>query len=513
MISQSTQTSHASGVARSAQLWPAIATLVLLSIVLRTPGLFRPLVGPFATKSVTYAMIARNWATGRAPFWLPTTDCMAGGDRGWHLLEIPVAAYLAGAGWAVCGGSLDAWGRAVSIAFSAAGVALLFVLVQRWHGRRAAWVAGLVLVLSPLSVFFGQTFMLESSVVFFMLLTLWSMEAWLATACGGWACLTAASLALMLCTKIYMAVMFLPLAALMWQKMRTSDAAGRRRWIARAVGMGLVGASPAIIWCGLVAGVASADNPESARVFFSLCRSASGQEFPNPLLGSTEFYARLFKNLAFLGLTPVGLALASRGMLHPAGRRHAGWLAALGVLVLLLPGKFFELRYYSVVLVPALAVLAGLGWESLHAYPRARRLCGSLGLLGGLGCSLWTVLGPGASMRPEDRGVIAAATALDRLAAPDEPVATLHGSGSDLLYYCDRPGWALSANDRRLEETLEACRRQGARWLVVADLTSLERKPAADAVDTLSLVCSGDDYRIYRIAAGDAVARRATVAR
>ena len=50
----------------------------------------------------------------------------------------------------------------------------------------------------------------------------------------------------------------------------------------------------------------------------------------------------------------------------------------------------------------------------------------------------------------EDRGVLAAAAAVQELTAEGEPVATLHGAGIDLLYYCNRRGWAYSVNDRRV---------------------------------------------------------------
>jgi 4-amino-4-deoxy-L-arabinose transferase-like glycosyltransferase len=259
----------------------AIVCLVLLTVVMRLPGITRPLVGQFATKNVVYAMIARNWATGRAPFWLPTIDCLAGGERGWHLLEIPVAAYLAGAGWAVCGGSLDIWGRAISIAFSAGSVALLFLLVHNWHGIRAAWVGSLVLALSPGSVIFGQSFMLESSAVFFMLLTLWSTEHWLEREQWWWAGLTALSLALLLCTKIYLSVMLLPLVVLVARKVKAEGASGRWRWITGALAVGLIGAAPALLWCDMVMRVASPDNPLSAHVYYSFCRSTAVHEIPN----------------------------------------------------------------------------------------------------------------------------------------------------------------------------------------------------------------------------------------
>jgi 4-amino-4-deoxy-L-arabinose transferase-like glycosyltransferase len=498
-LSQNPRTGRSVGLTPENTARLAMFVLVCLAILVRAAGIGRPLVGHFATKNAIYAMIARNWVTGRSPFWLPMTDCMAGGDRGWHLLEIPLAAYLAGAGWAVCGGSLDVWGRAVSIGFSAAGACLVFLLVRRWHSLRAAWAAALVFALSPASIIFGQSFMLESSVVFFMLATLWSTEQWLATGRARWFALAGVSMALLLCTKIYMLVLLLPLAALAARKIMDLPAIKRGGWILGSLGLALLGTAPALGWCGMTLELASADNPASARVYYSLYRSGAAQQTSLSLLLSVRFYWRLLCDLAGTGATPVGLLLAALGAVSPSARRHVPWLASMALLVALLPGKFFELRYYAFVLVPALAVLAGLGWEWMATRLPAPRTLGAICLLLGAGCSWRLSATPAFATPAEDRAVTVAAAAAREVSAPSEPVATLHGAGCDLLYYCDRPGWALSTNDPRLAEKLDECRRQGARLLVVADLASVARAPAAESLAMLPIVCAGDDYRIYRL--------------
>jgi 4-amino-4-deoxy-L-arabinose transferase-like glycosyltransferase len=496
--SQKSQTCHSAGLNTRTVTWQAIGLLVVLTVVLRVGGIERPLVGHFATKNAIYAMITRNWVEGRAPFWLPTTDCMAGGGRGWHLLEIPMAAYIAGAGWAVCGGSLDVWGRAISIAFSAAGVATLFLLTRRWHSAPAACSAALVLALSPASIIYGQSFMLESSVVFFMLATLWCTQTWLATARARWFVLSTLSLMLLLCTKIYMLVIFLPLAVFAARKIGTLQT-GWRRWLLGCLSMAFIGLAPAAIWCVMAIRLSSPNSADSASVYYSLYRSTASYAVPNSLFTSASFYVRLLGNLAGTGLTPLGLLLAVVGAFTHSARRHAGWLAAMAVLVALLPGKFFELRYYTLVLVPVLAVLSGLGWEWLAPRVPTPRFSAAILLVIGVGCSLRLAIGPAFITPLEDRGVIAAATAMQELSVREEPVATLHGAGCDLLYYCDRPGWALSANDRQFSETLGRCRRQGARWLVVADLSSLERSSAAAGLAMLPVAREGKDYRVYRL--------------
>jgi hypothetical protein len=149
----SSQTAHAP---QSTYLWLALVALLALTAGVRLPGITRPLLGNFATKNVMYAMIARNWAEGRAGILYPTLDCMVGGERSLHMLEFPVSAYLTGGLWRLFGGSLDVWGRGTAVGFSVASVAVLFLLVRRWHGPTAALGAACVLALSPVSIIYGH---------------------------------------------------------------------------------------------------------------------------------------------------------------------------------------------------------------------------------------------------------------------------------------------------------------------------------------------------------------------
>lgn len=525
--------------------WRGLICLVLLSVAIRSPGLGRPLVGHFATKNATYAMIARNWALGRAPFWRPTTDCMAGGDRGWHLLEVPVAAYLAGAGWAICGGSLDVWGRAMSLAFSAASVVLIYLLVRRWHSRDAAYVAALVLVLSPVSIIFGQSFMLEASVVCLTLATLLVFDLWLAwqregfghpegtrgSGCSngmrvGLLVLAGTCFALLLLTKIYMLVLLLPLVEIAWRaaiaqasltddeargtrrmtslgrpvgRMAFMDDLGRTSYVVVGLGTMVLATLPAVGWCAAAIHAANPAYPESSHVFDSLYRSTTVHHWPHPLLASGAFYARLFYNLTMPALTPLAVMLALIGVTSRSGRRHLPWLAAMALLVATMPAKFYELQYYTLIVLPPLATLAGIGWECVKQRWRLPRTAVACGILMWIAISLRLSMGPAFATPDEDRAVGAAGDAVRELTALNEPVATLHGACSDLLYYCDRPGWALSTNDHYLLQKLEGCRRQGARWLVVADLKSLAASACADGLATLPVVREGDDYRVFRL--------------
>jgi len=485
--------------------------VVLLALAVRLPGLDRPLLGYFSTKNVTYAMIARNWVEGRTSLWRPAMDCLVGGERGLHLLEFPVSAYLSGAAWRVCGGSLDAWGRFTSAAFSAGAVALMFSLVRRWHGQAAAYGASLTLTLSPAAIIFGQSFMLEASLVFFTVASLWALDRWLTSGRKGWLLTAAASFSLLLLTKIYMLVLALPLAAFVWHALRVQGGLGARRvWLEFALA-GTAAVLPAFAWYLDAWHVAAPEAATSARVFYSIRRSATVHHWPHPLLVSPDFYKRMLDDLSGSMFTPIGFALALIGMWGKAWRRHAGWLAASALLVAALPAKFYDLPYYELALLPAGCVMAGLGWKAVYERMQPSRL-GMAALLGVvIAFSLRHAAKPAFTTPAEDREVLTAAAALRAFAAAGEPVATLHGASTDVLYYSGHPGWAFSINDRRLTEKLQAVRRQGARWLAVADLPSANASPVArEALAPLRLVREGRDFRIYELAPRTVKASRKT---
>ncbi len=486
---------------RGAQAW--FWAMMLVALLIRLPGLNRPLLGNFATKNVAYAMIARNWARGHAPVTLPTLDVVKGGQKGLHLLEIPVSGYVAGGLWRFLGGSLDFWGRLVSVACSVGAVGWLFALVRRWHGDAAALAAGWAMALSPVAIIYGQSFMLEASVV---LLSVAALDAADRFARGGrqsWLVASGLAFCLLVLTKIYMLVLLLPLVWLAWlggeSPSRGALIGGRER--IRRAAWGLVcwgcAALPALAWYWHVMELTAPQSPLANRVFYSLRDSQQVHGWPPVLLGQADFYRRLLDDASTLLLTPIGLTL----LLVGACRREAGmqlpWLAAMLVLLLALPGKFYAMNYYLLVVLPPLAVLLGLGWKSLGERGLGRHLAAVL-WLAGLVFALRYAAKPAFVTPGEDRSVLAAAAACRQIVPVDQPLATLHGTTFDLLYYCDRRGWVAPADSRRLTAALPEMHRQGARYLAVANLAGLSAETRA-VLGNLEVTAAGENFALYRL--------------
>lgn len=496
-----------------------ILCLIALVVVLRAPGLGRPLLGDFATKNVVYAMVARNWVEGRASLLTPSLDCLVDGDKqAWHLLEVPLPAYAAGICWQAFGGSLDVWGRLISVLASAVSVVLLYLLARRWHGESAGRAAAVVLALAPVSVIYGQSFMLEASVVALALGTVWAIDRWRERP-RAWLLVLAASLfALLLLTKIYMLVLLLPLAWLVLATPRAGseaaaaegNATGMSRQLRSArlwgtvmvVGVLLLAAVPAIAWCGYAVALSEPGAATSARVYYSLRDSAASHGFPHQLLLQPGFYARVVRNLATVALTPVGLGLLLVGLWNSAWRRHIAWLISGAVLLLVLPRKFHEMNYYYLVVLPPQCLIAGLGWEALCRRFGGRRLLAAVAGLG-LACSLRYGVRPAFVTPAEDTMVIAAAQRVQALTPPGTRIVTMHGWTVDLLYYANRPGVALGVDERDLDLRLAEQQQAGAQLLAVAAQQDFLQLPLGTqrALSEYQLIESGAGYWIYRMSA------------
>ena len=485
--------------------------LLIGALAVRVVGLERPLVGTFATKAAVHAMEARNWALGRAPIWQPTIDTLADGTRAWHLMEWPAVAYAAGLGWRFCGGSLDAWGRGISVACSLLSVWLAYRIAGRWFGARAAQGAAFVIAFSPVSIVYGQSFLLEASIAALTLATIDSFDRWLATRRLSYFAVTSIALGLAVLTKVYSIFVVFGLWSAFARSSKAAEPCHEKPVIYglprqfRSAGLVslllLVGLLPAICWYSWVYSVSPSVGP--AAEYHPVSRAAI-HGFPHPLLFSPTYYARLASDFCTVVLTPFGVLLALFGLVDVRFRPHLPLFASSAVLLVLLPLKFMAANYYYVVLLPVLALAAGLGWQRLCERTCESQLLGRRALtclvVASLAIALRYAIGPAYRTLDEDRGVVAAAAAARTATNNEEPIATMHGSTLDLLYYCDRTGWAFDVADSKLADKLDLARRNGATKLIVAGLDSVARHPAtSELLATLVVEQSGDDWRLYSL--------------
>jgi len=225
---------------------------------------------------------------------------------------------------------------------------------------------------------------------------------------------------------------------------------------------------PVVLWSLHAVQVAAPDSPHAPHVYSCLRGNAQSYRPPDPLLTTPDFYRQLLDDLTGVILTPLGFVLLLAGFLDRQWRRHAAWLLAMLILVVALPRKFYDMNYYYMAVLPPLCLMAGLGWQVVSQRLRPGRTATIALLLIALLLSARYAAKPAFITPDEDRAVVAAGRAIQELTTPEEPVVTMHGDAIDLVYYCNRPGWALPPDTPDLAARLHECAAQGARYLVIA---------------------------------------------
>jgi hypothetical protein len=253
---------------------------------------------------------------------------------------------------------------------------------------------------------------------------------------------------------------------------------------------------PAVVWYWNAYHAAAPGSELANRVFYSVRQSASVHRPPHPLLWSPDFYRQIVDDLAGVVLTPIGLVLGLAGCLHRDGRRYVPWLVAAGVLVLVLPAKFYEMNYYWMSVLPPLCIMVGLGWQIVWERLRPGHRATATLLAVSLLLSVRYAMRPAWTTPEEDRAVVVAGLAVQDRTQINEPVVTMHGTTIDLLYYCNRAGWAVPPDSPDLEASLREFRRRGARYLVVVSPGAAN--PAA-VFKRLGPVFQGEGFRIYSL--------------
>jgi hypothetical protein len=292
-------------------------------------------------------------------------------------------------------------------------------------------------------------------------------------------------------------VLLLPLGVEIARRPQAGTASSPARRVVGTAAV-LLAVVPALVWYWSAYQAAAPGSPLADRIFYSVRQSVGVHHPPHPLLASPDFYRQMLDDLTGVVLTPVGFVLVLAGFLHGDWRRYGPWFLAVSILVLALPLKFYEMNYYWMTVVAPLSIMAGLGWQVISETIRPGRRAVFALLAITVALSLRYAARPAWFTPEEDRAVVAAGKAVQQRTKVGQPVVTMHGTSIDLLYYCNRAGWAVAPDSPQLETTLKGCRRQGARYLVVAGPAAADEpdwlKPAAPAFQ-------GDGFRIYRLEA------------
>lgn len=147
------------------------ATLLAYVLSIQLIGIQRPFLGHYASyQGTVMASIARNMVRENfTEIYLPKTDSILAGRRSLHLNQYPLPSLLAARAVKLLGGSYELWGRFQAILFNLLSLLLVFGIARRFFDEKIAWLSAAVFALSPMTVVYGQSFMSESSSLFFFL--------------------------------------------------------------------------------------------------------------------------------------------------------------------------------------------------------------------------------------------------------------------------------------------------------------------------------------------------------
>ena len=155
-------------------------TFVLLSLAcffLRGVGLHRPLTDCQYWRQTDTASIARNFFREDYNIFHPRVDWRGSGE-GLVESEFPLYPFMVATLYKIGGGVEEAYGRFLSILFGILTTFILYLFTLRLFDFRTALFAGLMYIISPLSVFYNRTFMQDSMVLFLYLFSLFLFHYW-----------------------------------------------------------------------------------------------------------------------------------------------------------------------------------------------------------------------------------------------------------------------------------------------------------------------------------------------
>jgi hypothetical protein len=156
----------------------ALPLVLLLALALRLKGLHAPLLDHPGWRQGDTAAIARNFATLQYNPFFPQTE-YNGPPPNYVELELQIVPFLAATLYKLFGVH-EVFGRLISIAFSLGTVAVLFFFARRlFTSSVAGIVAATLYAIYPGAIYYGRTFMPDTTMAFFLTAAIYASYVWL----------------------------------------------------------------------------------------------------------------------------------------------------------------------------------------------------------------------------------------------------------------------------------------------------------------------------------------------
>ncbi|MCE9608919.1 MAG: glycosyltransferase family 39 protein [Chthoniobacter sp.] len=453
--------------------WKLFALLLLLDTGARMVAITRPIIDAHDIRQAHTAILTQNLREDGFPP-VKTRGDWNGFENATVVLELPIMNHVAGRLFALTH-SLEAAGRLVAIAASAAAFWLFFWLCLQtlpWGVTR--WAAT-VFAFSPLGIFFGQSFQPEAPMLCLSLAILCAFWKWRETEQHRWLLVFLLVLALGITIKLNeISHLAFPVLALGLTKWGPRFLLKWQTWL-----IGAVGGAVTIVWSKVITHFNASSFPDWSA-------SSNLRNFIGTLNDRLHayYYLKLAGYMGGLGLTPVLGLFFLTGVVVVWRRRdslYVWWGAGIGFFYLLWgPGGPVGHSYYHLVALPWFCVVAAFGLDGALAeggWLAARRLgISALALLwtGFFGAALTTLYYP-------DHTAYSAARAVAALQPPKSEgliVAADHRRASSgwplyptIFFYSGMKGYNLPLSDREVELATLIDRHPELRWVVQTRFT------------------------------------------
>lgn len=469
-----------------------LALALSASFLVHAKGLFAPPLDLHHHRQVNTSAIARNYHERGLRFHEPQID-WEGPSAGRAATEFPLYMWLTGRLWPLLGLG-DAWGRILSVLFSAlTAVYLMFFLERRGLSRREAGAASILFSFIPLEIYFGRTVQPEALA---LLSTTASLYHWDRSLDKGrpWLHWAAAALwaFLAISHKLPYAYILLPLAALAW--LRLGDAAFKD---ARVYAAPLLTLAAVWAWYRWASGSGVYVVPSKGGEFWGMLEY---DKLPRYI--RLQFASRL-PELALTYPGAIFFAFGARELWKRGERFFFVWWGSIALSLIAYGGYAFHHEYSSLPLAPVNAAIMSVGlWALLK---RAR---------GGQKAAVWLLAAaiPFVGLyrvkhwySQKDYAFLAnAAKAASAVSSPEDLFVTNQRAASVYLYYLRRRGWSWDIAEAGangipwLEEKIA----QGARFYMTRKsgvFADNSHETAAWIRKNFELVFDQDDILIFKL--------------
>ncbi len=454
-----------------------LLAVLILGLVLRLRGIHSPLLDHPGWRQGDTAAIARNFATLEYNIFRPQAD-YNGPPPNYVELELQIVPFLAATLYKIFGVH-EIFGRAISIAFSLGTVAVLAYFGSWLFKSAVAGIAAaLLFAIYPGSLYYGRTFMPDTTMVFFLSAALYATTRYLVEEkAGSWKGFGLAALltALALLAKPVAIVALVPIAVVMVARFGVRGALLRPQHYA-LLALALV---PLWLYDRSISAVAEwhwASGITQLHVMPALARAFASPRAFWERLGDTWTVLQMLPG-TMLGRASWYLFLAA--LLVPARSRapglQFGWLC--GALAYAFAVVTVErVDYYLYLLLPLAALWSGgaVAWfaDRLPQRSPVRGVAAAVAL----GLAIPLILANRQLVTPYYRyngGVYARALALDRTLDRNALVVMGHYDPS-VLYYINRKGWEEDPLLWRPFDQQSAIRK-GARYYISIEDNRLKR--------------------------------------